>query len=570
MDAVVQAAAERALATYGTEAERYRAAGEWAGRTIVEVLRGHAARRPTALAIATVEGALTWEELDLRSDALALGLVDAGLEPGDPVVFQMGNELETVVAFYGVLKAGLVPVCSIPNHRLHELTSIARATGARAHIFQADYRTYDLAGLSAELADRCPEVGVRIVARGPSSRGARSLDELTRDADPERARKVVDAIQEQVSPEGVALFQLSGGTTGVPKVIPHTHETYLSVAARWSRNLGFTEASVNMHFLPVMHHAGLGTVLVPTHFVGGAVVLARAVDAELLVGLIERYRVTWMHFNMAAFRPLVEHTAKVGCDFSSLKHFMWVFVRPQMSTWAERMLGATAIGSFGMGEGVHLCARPDDPAEIRLHTAGSTIGDHDEVVIRRPDSEEPVPDGEVGELTFRGPSVIRSYLSEEHSAQAFTSDGFLRSGDLGRVETIAGRRVYIVAGRLKDQISRGGEKVMAAELEYLLHDHPDIREVAALGAPDPALGERVCVAVVPEPHSRDADPEELRKRLVEHLDAKHVAKFKWPERLVVVDELPKTGVGKVQKDILRSWVEAGSVTGSGSVKGSED
>ena len=158
----------------------------------------------------------------------------------------------------------------------------------------------------------------------------------------------------------------------------------------------------------------------------------------------------------------------------------------------------------------------------------------------------------------------------EHSAQAFTSDGFLRSGDLGRVETIVGRRVYIVAGRLKDQISRGGEKVMAAELEYLLHDHPDIREVAALGAPDPALGERVCVAVVPEPHSRDADPEELRKRLVEHLDAERVAKFKWPERLVVVDELPKTGVGKVQKDILRSWVEAGSVTGSGSVKGSED
>ena len=166
-----------------------------------------------------------------------------------------------------------------------------------------------------------------------------------------------------------------------------------------------------------------------------------------------------------------------------------------------------------------------------------------------------MPDGEVGELTFRGPSVIRSYLSDEHSATAFTSDGFCRSGDLGHVETIAGRRCYVVDGRLKDQISRGGEKVMAAELELLLHDHPEVREVAAIGVPDPALGERICVVVVPE--DPGVDPEELRKRLVEHLDQRDVAKFKWPERLVLVDELPKTGVGKVQKDVLRSWVESG-------------
>jgi non-ribosomal peptide synthetase component E (peptide arylation enzyme) len=414
-----------------------------------------------------------------------------------------------------------------------------------------------LAGLSSELADRCPDIVVRVVTRGESSPGIWSLDELTEGVDLDRARAVVDEIQRQVSPEGVALFQLSGGTTGVPKVIPHTHAAYLSIAARWSRNFAWNEQTVTLHFLPVMHHAGLGTVLVPTHFVGGTVVLGRSVDAELLVSLIERYRVTWMHFNMAAFRPLMEYSARVDCDFSSIKHFMWVFVRPEMSAQAEKMLGATAIGSFGAGEGVHLSARPDDPPEIRRYTAGSTIGAHDEVVVRDPEGEEPVPDGEVGELTFRGPSVIRSYLSEEHSATAFTSDGFYRSGDLGHVETIAGRRCYVVDGRLKDQISRGGEKVMAPELEFLLHDHPEVREVAAIGMPDPALGERICVAVVPEVPG--VDPEELRKRLVEHLDRRGVAKFKWPERLVLVDELPKTGVGKVQKDVLRGWVESGSV-----------
>jgi non-ribosomal peptide synthetase component E (peptide arylation enzyme) len=556
--AKLRAAVERAVGAYGPEADLYRATGEWSGQTIVGVFRDHVARRPTALAIATVEGALSYAELDMRSDLMALGLVQAGLEPGDPVIFQMGNELETVIALYGALKAGLVPVCSIPNHRLHEVTHIATATGARAHVFQADYRTYDLAALSSELADRCPEIAVRVVTRGESFGGARSLDELVAGVDPDRARRVVDEIQRRTAPEGVALYQLSGGTTGVPKVIPHTHATYLSIAGRWSRNFGWDENTVTLHFLPVMHHAGLGTVLVPTHFVGGTVVLGRSPDAELLVGLIERYRVSWMHFNMAAFRPLMDYSARVDCDFSSIKHFMWVFVRPEMSAQAERMLGATAIGSFGAGEGVHLSARPDDPPEIRRYTAGSTIGAHDEVVIRDPESQALVPDGEVGELTFRGPSVIRSYLSQEHSAGAFTADGFYRSGDLGHVETIAGRRCYVVDGRLKDQISRGGEKVMAPELELLLHDHPEVAEVSAIGVPDPALGERICVVVVPE--DPGVDPEELRKRLVEYLDKREVAKFKWPERLVLADELPKTGVGKVRKDVLRSWVESGGVS----------
>jgi len=232
----------RVVGAYGAHADVYRQSGDWTDRTIADVFRGWAARQPTALAVATVEGALTYEELDLRSDALALALVDAGLVPGDPVMFQMGNELETVVAWYAVLKAGLVPVCSIPNHRLHEVSLIAAATGARGHIFQADYRGYDLATLSSELEQRCPAVGVRIVARGPSAGGARSLDDLVQSADPARARQVVDAIQRELPPEGVAVFQLSGGTTGVPKVIPHTHATYLSVAARCRAISGGTRA----------------------------------------------------------------------------------------------------------------------------------------------------------------------------------------------------------------------------------------------------------------------------------------------------------------------------------------
>jgi 2,3-dihydroxybenzoate-AMP ligase len=543
----------RVVAAYGAHADLYRSSGDWSDRTITGVFRDWAARQPTALAVATIDGALSYEELDRRSDALALGLVDAGLVPGAPVMFQMGNELETVVAWYGVLKAGLVPVCSIPNHRLHEVSLIAAATGARGHIFQADYRGYDLATLSAELEERCPAVGVRIVARGPAAGGARSLEDLVETADPARAREVVDAIQRELTAEGVAVFQLSGGTTGVPKVIPHTHATYLSVAARWSGNLEWDERSVELHFLPIMHHAGLGTALTPTHFVGGTVVLARSVDAKLLVDLIEQYRVTWMHFNLAGLNPLLEYSSQVDCDFSSMTHFTWGPVRPELAAQAEEMLDAVCVGSFGMGEGVHLSARREDPAEVRRFSLGSVIGELDEVVVRRPGSEEALPDGEIGELTFRGPSVIRRYLDQDAASTSFTSDGFLRSGDLGKAQVIAGRRCFTVDGRLKDQISRGGEKFMAAELEMLVAAHPSVREVAAIGLPDSVLGERVCVAVVLEPGC-EVEPEELRRQLVADLDERGVAKFKWPERLVVVDALPKTGIGKIQKEALRERV----------------
>jgi non-ribosomal peptide synthetase component E (peptide arylation enzyme) len=556
-------AAALLASAYGDDAARYRASGDWRGQTIVEVLRGHAAARPDALAVATVEGALTWSELDEQSDVLGAGLLAGGLEPGDPVIFQMGNELEAFLVLIGVLKAGLVPVCSIPNHRLHEVMSIAQATGARAHVFQAEYRSYDLRSLSADLERRCPSVALRLVVRGPSGAGATAVDDLIGGIDPTEARRVVDAVQADVRPGDIAVYQLSGGTTGVPKVIPHTHDTYLSIADRWSSNLGFDEQSVNLHFLPMMHRAGLGTVIVPTMFAGGTVVLSRGVDAAVIAGLIERYRVSWMHFNVAAFRPLADLTARAECDLGSVARFTWAFVRPDLAAAAEVMLDAVVVGSFGMGEGVHLSARPDDADAVRRFTVGCSIGALDEVVVRRPGSEEVLPNGEVGELTFRGPGVIRRYLSSEHNVDAFTTDGFLRSGDLGRAEQVEGRRCFTVEGRLKDQISRGGEKVMAAEVESLLLGHPAVREIAAIGVPDPDLGERICVAVVPEAALADVDPEGLRADLVRYLDDRQVAKFKWPERLVLVDELPKTGVGKVQKDLLRDRVASMNPTEGG-------
>lgn len=544
------------------DAEAYRASGEWQPRTIVQAVQAAAAGRRHELGVATVDGQLTHGELDELSDRCALGLLDTGLATGDPIVFQVGNELETVVAWYGALKAGLRPVCSIPNHRLHEVAAIARASGARAHLVQADYRRYDLVGLSAAAGAEVPELAVRIVTRGPATGGAVALADLIEASPAGAARERVAAVQAVLDPEGVALFQLSGGTTGVPKVIPHTHATYTSAARRWGRNLRWDEHTVTLHFLPIMHHAGLCTALLASHLVGGGVVLSRAVDAEMIEALVARHRVAWLHFNLAAFEPLAALAAERPCDFSSITHVSWTFTRPELSRRAEELLDATVVGSFGMGEGVHLSARRDDPDEVRRFTVGGTIGDLDEVRVLAPGTEDELADGEVGELCFRGPSVVGGYhRAPEVDATAFTADGFLRSGDLGRARTIAGRRCFSIEGRLKDQISRGGEKFMATELELLLLEHPAVADVAAIGIPDAGLGERVGVVVVRAPGAAGApagDPEHLRRELVGFLDERQVAKFKWPEQLFVVDALPRTAINKVKKDELRAMVSNAS------------
>jgi non-ribosomal peptide synthetase component E (peptide arylation enzyme) len=291
---------------------------------------------------------------------------------------------------------------------------------------------------------------------------------------------------------------------------------------------------------------------------GGGFVTCRAVDAEMIEELVRRHQVSWLHFNLAAFEPLRALAARKPCDFSSISHVSWTFVRPEMSSEAEKFLGATVVGSFGMGEGVHLSARRSDPPEIRLRTVGGVIGDDDEVRVLIPETEREARDGELGELCFRGPSVIRGYYrAPEVNAASFTSDGFLRSGDLGRTRTIAGRRCFTVEGRIKDQISRGGEKFMAGELELLIAEHPAVREVAAVGVPDAGLGERVGVVVVRADPDAAPDRETLRRQLVELLDRKQVAKFKWPEFLEYVDVLPRTGVGKVRKDDLKALFQPG-------------
>lgn len=542
-------------------ARRYRQAGAWSNLTVGESFHEAALRYRDREAAVSPEGRMTYERLDRESDLFGAALLRRGLEPGDRVLFHMANVLETVVAYYGVLKAGLVPVCAIPQHRGREMRHLARLSGARAYLVQADYPSQDLQGLAAEVAADSPAIEHVIVARGEPRSGL-SMEGMMGAEDPARSRRELEALG--LDAEAVGVLQLSGGTTGVPKLIPRLHCEYAYNSRQLARARGLDEEAVIMHAGPLMHNAGIAAAMQPCHFVGAKFVLAPALKPDALLSLIGAEGVHGLIVTPGVLQRLLELGPRP--ELSSLTHLVvsGQKLRPELAGRAEAALGILCPQLFGMAEGMFLYPPADAPDWVRKNTIGAPISPLDEVRILDPDGEREVPPGELGELCCRGPYTIRGYFgAPEHDASAFTSDGFFRTGDVARAHLVAGEAYYSVEGRLKDLINRGGEKINAEEVEGLLGEHPAVRAAVLVAMPDRDLGERACAYLIPETGAEAPNLDDVRAFLLD----RGMAKFKFPERLEVVDEFPLSNVGKLSKkhlreDVARKLEEEGAWTPS--------
>jgi non-ribosomal peptide synthetase component E (peptide arylation enzyme) len=532
---------------------RYRAAGLWGSRPIAAELSASVERYGDCLALVTAEGSVSYAELDRRTDLVAAGLLRLGLAPGDRVLFQVTNRLETVVAWYACLKAALVPVATLAAHREHEIGEISRQCAARAHLVEAGLG-FDLVSFARGIADGHPTLR-HLVTIGPAggTEGAVALETLGEGLDSDEARAAVAEAQAGVGPDDLAVLQLSGGTTGTPKLIPRQHAEYWYNAAAYARRLGWTAETRLAHLIPVVHNAGITCAVHAAHSCGATLVLGTPDTAASLPLMADAGVNTVLighgHFSalgapgfldrLPTLRQVVLSGAKVpDALFAELE---------RRGIWAGQL--------FGMGEGLFCVSRPDDPRPARLRTVGTALSDLDEIRILEPGTEREVPHGEVGELCCRGPYTIGGYYAApEHDATAFTSAGFYRTGDLARWGAYDGESHLLIEGRIKDVINRGGEKINAGEVERLLLGHPAITQVAIVPMPDERLGERTCAYLVA---SRTLDVPDLQA----FLEAQGVAKYKWPERVVLVEDLPRTNVGKIDKQKLRRAAAAPAGTG---------
>ena len=523
-------------------AARYRAAGYWQGETLGAALRRWAREHRDRIALQDDEVALTYAELDRRADVLAGRLAERGLAAGDRVVVQLPNGVPFVVLLFALLRLGALPVLALPPHRQHEIGHLVRFSGAKGYAIGGRHRGFDYRDLARAVLPDAPDLDLVLVSGGEPEEFV-DLDTLAADG------RVRTPPTPGPAPEDVALFLLSGGTTGLPKLIPRTHDDYRYNAVASADVCGLGPRDVYLVALPIGHNFPLACPgVLGTLSAGGRVVVTAETDPGEVLRVIERQRVSVTAVVPALAIRWMDHLRSVGAeapDVGSLRLLQVGGARlPEEAARRVRPeLGATLQQVFGMAEGLLNYTRLDDAEEVCVATQGRPLSPADEVRVVDA-SGMPLPDGQPGVLETRGPYTLRGYWCvPEVNARSFTDDGFYRTGDVV-VRRPDGN--LVVQGREKDLINRGGEKVSAEEVENLVLAHPAVAAVAVVAMPDPVLGERACAFVVTRPAAR-LDLAEL----TDHLRARGLAAFKLPERLELTDELPLTNVGKVDKAALR-------------------
>jgi 2,3-dihydroxybenzoate-AMP ligase len=538
--------AEHTVPWPDAEVRRYIAAGYWAGVPIGSLLHAVADRTPTAPALVDPAAGvrLSHAELAARADAAALRLYGLRIAAGDRIVVQLGNGWEFVVLTLACLRAGIVPVMVLPAHRRAELTHIIGHAEAVAIAVPDRLRDFDHQALAHELA---PGPDWRVLVAGDDI-GAHSIDLralCAPSADPAADRRLLDAVAP--NSRDVAVFLLSGGTTGQPKLIARTHDDYAYNARASASIAGLDAGSAYLVSLPAGHNFPLACPgILGTLLAGGRVVTAPSPEPARAFATIVAEGVTHTAVVPAVAGRWLDHAAEHGAgDLATLAVLQVGGARlaDELAYRIQPVLGARLQQVFGMAEGLLNYTRLDDPDDVVCTTQGRPLSEDDEVRLVD-ESDQDVADGEPGSLLTRGPYTPRGYYrAPEQNARAFTPDGWYRSGDICR-RTPQGN--LIVEGRDKDMINRGGEKISAEEVENLAYQLPAVREVAAVAMPDPVLGERVCLYVVAQPGATVTLAE-----ISAEMARVGVARFKVPEHLVLVDELPATKVGKIDKKALR-------------------
>ncbi len=518
---------------------RYREKGYWTGETFGRMLRDRAAAHGARLAVIDAGTRWTYAGLLERAEAAAGGFLTLGLKPGDRVIVQLPNIAAFFPAVFGLFLAGLVPVFALPAHRQTELIHLARKAKARA-LVQADrHEGFDYRPLALTVRDGAPELRHLIIV-GEAGPDMLAFDDLR--PGPE--------LPPDPDPQSVAFLQISGGSTGLPKLIPRTHDDYIYSFRASAEICGLGPDSVFMAALPVAHNFTMSSPGVfGTLHAGGRVVMCPTPSPETAFALIAQEGVTITGLVPPLALLWMQAAARTRHDLSSLKMLQVGGAKliPEAAARVRPVLGCTLQQVFGMAEGLVNYTRLDEPEEIIIATQGRPISPDDEILILD-DAGNPVAEGAPGHLLTRGPYTIRAYHDDPAAnARSFTEDGYYRTGDI--VRRLPGGHLS-VQGRAGDHINRAGEKISAEEIEDHLMAHPAVFDAAVVSIPDPFLGERSCAFVVPQGDRPKAA--EIRA----FVRSRGLAEFKVPDEVVFVTEFATTAVGKVSRNQLRAELRA--------------
>ncbi len=506
----------------------------WEKKTIATRLKEWANRYGDKEAIVDMNTTISYKQLYEKSLSIGSALVQKGFKPGDNVVLQLPNGIYFVEIFFGCIMAGLIPVLALPAHRKGDLEEIFRLSEPVAYFIPDEYMGYDYRSMADYFKANNSSLK-EIIIEG----------ETILDSDCDNISDVLN----NVSPYSTAILLLSGGTTKTPKLIPRTHADYMYNSYMAAKKAAISSKSVYLTILPVAHNFSLSCPgILGVLNAGGTVVMAPSSAPDEVLPMIESYHVT-ITAMVPALIPLFDEVMSwdLGYDLSSLEILQvgGALLEPSVAKLVVDKWPCKLMQVFGTAEGLICFTNLDDDEDIIINYQGFPISDKDEIKIVDENFNE-LPEGEYGHLIAKGPYTIDGYYKlPEVNKTCFTEDGFYMTGDRACFNKNIGIKM---GGRMKEQINRGGEKIMPAEIEGYLAMHEKISESAVLGIEDSELGQRTCAFLKLKDMNDNMDRQDVNlffKKL-------GVAAYKMPDSVFVVQNWPFTSVGKIDKKQLKA------------------
>jgi cyclohexanecarboxylate-CoA ligase len=531
--------------------ETYYVKGLWRGYTLFGALQEQVARRPDKVFFTDSTASYTFRGLRDEALLLAAGLARRGVTAGDRVAVQVPNWAEFAVIAVALSRIGAIMVPIMPIYRRDEVGYILDSADVRAVFTAGVYHKFDHAAMYAELAaaggGRLDTVVVLRADTRPA--GTIAYSDVLAGVDMDTA---LAEIGPEAGPDDPFVIVFSSGTTSRPKGCLHTFNTMACGARLLGKGFGYTASDVQFGPSPITHTTGLVTSVILPLIHGAASHVQEAWEPREGLARIARHGCTIAVTASTFLQMLLDAYDPREHDASSLR--VWTCAgAPIPGSLVEAARGAIpnlqVLSLYGRTENITttMCTVSDDPA--RSVTSDGRALPAQEVRILDLDGRQ-VPPGQEGDISYRGAMSMIEYINQpEETAAMFTADGFSRSGDLGVMDADGYVRV---TGRLKDIVIRGGLNISVRQVEDLLIEHPAVAAVAVVGMPDKKMGERVCCYLVPAGHAAPLGIEEMR----DYLLGKGLAIQKVPERVEVVDALPMTATGKVQKHVLRADIAA--------------
>lgn len=477
----------------------------------------------------------SYKDIEIISKKYAKGFLREGFKRGDKIVLQLPNSAELIFVIFALFKIGVVPIMSLPAHRKTEISGIIELSEAKAYIAKDRYLGFSYVNMIREIIGE-NNLDIKVFIQGDNEE-FRQLTEMKED------EPIED--NESVDYKELGLLLLSGGTTGIPKLIPRRHCDYLYVAEYSGLRCGLNEESIYLAALPMSHNFPLGCPgIIGTLFYGGKIVICPTTSPDEIIPLIEEERVTITGLVPAMANMCIEFLEMDEYDISSLKLIQigGSVLDHITAKKIERGFSCKLQQIFGIAEGLISTTSLDDDSETIYNTQGKPISEYDEVLIVDEEGKE-LPVEEYGELIVRGPYTIYGYYNlDEINKTCITEDCYFKTGDKARKLKDGN---FQIVGRLKEMINRAGEKITPTELEEILLTHDKIEEVQVVGIPDQILGEKIGVFVLAG--DNEITLNEIRTFLKEH----GVAHFKLPDLVKKIDAWPLTSVGKISKETLR-------------------